>query len=330
MHYVKRRDFITLLGGAAAAWPLAARAQQPAMPVIGFLGSATADAFAAYVTAFHRGLGEIGYVEGRNVSIEYRWAEGQYDRMPALVADFLRRQTVVIAVTGSTAAVQAAKAATQTIPIVFVIGADPVKFDLVPSFNRPSGNVTGISFLVNLLVAKQIEVLHELIPAAAVVGFLVNPNNPNAESDTSRARIAADTLGHSLVVVSARTDDEVDGAFAIFTQKRVNALLVSPDPLFVGRRDGIVALARRHALPAMYNSREYASAGGLLSYGPDQADAYRQAGLYVGRILKGESPADLPIVQPTKFELIINLKTAKALGIEIPPMLLARANEVIE
>jgi putative ABC transport system substrate-binding protein len=326
---MRRREFISLLGGAAA-WPVAARAQQPAMPVIGFLGSGTLNAYAAYVTAFGEGLGQTGYVEGRNVAIEYRWAEGQYDQMPALVADFLRHKTAVIAVTGSTAAVQAAKAATQTIPIVFAIGADPVKFGLVASMNRPGSNVTGVSFLANLLVAKQVEVLHELIPAATILGFLVNPNNPNAESDTNNARIAADTLSCKLVVVTAHKGDEVESAFAIFTQERANALLVSPDPLFSGLRDNLVALATRHALPTIYNAREYVSAGGLLSYGPDQASAYRQAGVYVGRILKGENPADLPVVQPTKFELFINLKTARALGLSVPPMLLARADEVIE
>jgi putative ABC transport system substrate-binding protein len=326
---MRRRDFITLIG-CLAAWPLAVPAQQPATPVIGFLGSGTLNAYAAYVTAFGEGLGQTGYVEGRNVAIEYRWAEGQYDQMPALVADFLRHKTAVIAVTGSTAAVQAAKAATQTIPIVFAIGADPVKFGLVASMNRPGSNVTGVSFLANLLVAKQVEVLHELIPAATILGFLVNPNNPNAESDTNNARIAADTLSCKLVVVTAHKGDEVESAFAIFTQERANALLVSPDPLFSGLRDNLVALATRHALPTMYNAREYVSAGGLLSYGPDQASAYRQAGVYVGRILKGENPADLPVVQPTQFELFINLKTARALGLSVPPMLLARADEVIE
>jgi putative tryptophan/tyrosine transport system substrate-binding protein len=326
---MRRRDFIALLGGAAI-WPLAARAQQPTIPVIGFLGSATPDAYGAYVMAFRQGLSETGYVEGRNVTTEYRWAEGQYDRMPALVADLLRRQAVALAVTGSTAAVQAANAATQTIPIVFAIGADPVKFALVASLSRPGGNVTGVSFLANLLVAKQLEVLHELIPAAAIVGFLVNPNNPNVESDMNNARLAADTLGRKLVVVSARTGDDVDVAFAVLTQERANALLISPDPLFSVRRDQVVALATRHALPTMYSSREYALAGGLLSYGPDQADAYRQVGVYIGRILKGERPSDLPVMQPTKFEMVINIKTAKALSLEVPPTLLSRADEVIE
>jgi putative ABC transport system substrate-binding protein len=326
---MKRRAFIAGLG-CAAAWPLAARGQQAAMPVIGFLGSATLNGFATYLAAFHQGLAEIGYVEARNVAIEYRWADGQYDRIPAMITDFLRDQTVVIVVAGSTAAVQAAKAATATIPIVFVIGADPVKFGLVASLNRPGGNITGVSFLANSLVAKQFDVLCELIPAAAIVGFLINPNNPNAESDTNNIRSAADTLGRKLVVVSARTDDEVDDAFAMLSQKRANALLLSADPLFIARRDRVVALATSHALPTMYNWREYASAGGLLSYGPDQAAAFHQAGVSVGRILKGEKPADLPVMQPTKFELVINLKTAKSLGLDIPPALLARADEVIE
>ena len=324
-----RREFIVGLCGAAA-WPVVARAQPTAMPVIGFLGSATRDGFATYVTAFQHGLAETGQVEGRHVAIDYRWADGQYDRMPTMVADFLRDQTVLIVVTGSTAAVQAAKAATTTIPIVFAIGADPVKFGLVGSLNRPGGNVTGVSFLANLLVAKQLDVLRELIPAAAIVGFLINPNNPNAESDVNNARIAADALGHNLLVVSAHTGDEVDSAFVMLTQKRADTLLVSADPLFISHRDRVVALATRYALPTMYNSREYASAGGLLSYGPDEADAFRQTGVYVGRILKGEKPADLPVLQPTKFELVINLKTAKALDLRIPPSLLARADEVIE
>jgi putative ABC transport system substrate-binding protein len=326
---LERRSFITLLGGLAT-WPFAVRAQQPAIPIIGFFGSATPDGYAAYVAAFRRGLGETGYVEGRNAAIEFRWAEGEYDRMPALVTALLQRQATVITVTGSTAAVQAAKAATQTIPIVFAIGADPVKFGLVASINRPGGNVTGVSFLSNLLVAKQLELLHELVPAAAIVGILVNPNNPNAESDTNNARLAADTVGRKLVVVSAHTGDDVVAAFAVLTQERANVLLVSPDPLFIGRRDDLVALATRYALPTMYNSREYVSVGGLVSYGPDLAEVHRQIGAYVGRILKGEKPSDLPVMQPTKFELIINSKTANALGLTVPDKLLALADEVID
>ena len=326
---MKRRAFIAALGGAAA-WPVVARGQQGAMPAIGFLGSATMVGFANYVAAFRQGLAEAGYAQDRNVAIKYRWADGQYDRMRGIVADFLRDQTVLIVLTGSTAAVQAAKAATKTTPIVFVIGGDPVKFGLVASLNRPGGNVTGVSFLANSLVAKQLDVLRELVPAAVIIGFLINPNNPNAESDTKNAHLAAETLGRKLVVVSALTNEEVDSAFAILTQERANALLVSADPLFIASRDRVLALARRHALPTMYNSREYALAGGLLSYGPDQADAFRQAGIQVGRILKGENPSDLPVVQPTKFELVINLRTSKTLGLDIPPTLIARADEVIE
>jgi putative ABC transport system substrate-binding protein len=327
---MRRREFISLLGGAAAAWPLAARAQQPAMPVVGWLGSGAPAPWAGLVAAFHQGLSQAGYVEGRNVAVEYRWAEGQYGRMPALIDDLLSRGPVVIAVTGSTAAAQAAKAATNTIPVVFVIGADPVKFGLITSLNRPGGNVTGVSFLANLLVGKQLEVLRGIMPAAALVGFLVNPSNPNAEADTNNARLAADALGQKLLVVSAITAIDIENAFASFAQKKASALLISADPLFSGHRDQIVALAARDALPTIYNSREYVSSGGLLSYGPDQADAYRQAGIYVGRILKGEKPADLPVMQPTKFELVINLKTAKSLGLEIPDKLLALADEVIE
>jgi putative ABC transport system substrate-binding protein len=325
---MKRRSFITFLGGAAAAWPLAARAQQPAIPMVGFLGASIPDD--AYVTAFRRGLAEAGYVEGRNLAIEFRWVEGEYDRMPAMVVALLQRQPTVIAVVGSTAAVQAATAATEITPIVFAIGADPVKFGLVASINRPGGNVTGVSFLANLLVAKQIEVLLELIPGAATVGFLVNPNNPNAESDTNDARRAAGTVGRKLVVASARTGDDIVAAFAVLAQERANALLIAPDPLFISGRERVVSLASRYALPTMYNSRDYVSAGGLLSYGPDQRDVYRQTGVYVGRILRGEKASDLPVVQPTKFELVINSKTATGLGLTLPPTLLARADDVIE
>jgi putative ABC transport system substrate-binding protein len=327
---VRRRDFIKIVAGSATAWPFPVSSQQRAVPIIGFLSSGTSDAYANYVTAFRRGLGETDHVEGRNVAIEYRWAEGQYDRMPALIADLLGRGAAAIAVTGSTAAAQAAIAATQTIPIVFVIGADPVKFGLVASLNRPGGNVTGVSFLGNLLVAKQLGLLHELIPAATIFGFLVNPNNPNAEPDTNNARTAAAALGRKIVVVSARTGEDVNHAFALLTQERADALLISADPLFNVSRDQLTALAADHRLPTMYNSREYVLAGGLLSYGPDQADAYRQAGIYVGRILGDEKPSGLPVVQPTKFELVINIKTAKALSLTIPPALVARVDEVIE
>jgi len=282
------------------------------------------------MAAFLDGLAQNGYIDGEKVKVEYRWAEGRYDQMPAMITELLGRQAAVISVTASTAAVQAAMAATRTIPIVFVIGGDPVKFGLVASLNRPGGNVTGVSFLVNLLVAKQLGLLHELIPAATNFGFLVNPNNPNAESDTNNARLAADALGCKVIVVKARTRDDIDDAFAQLSQERANALLVSADPLFSGSREQLAALAAGHALPTMFNSREFALAGGLLSYGPDQADAYREAGMYVGRILSGEKPSDLPVVQPTKFELLINIKTARSLGLNIPPLLLARADEVIE
>ena len=265
---VRRRDFIKIVAGSATAWPFPVSSQQRAVPIIGFLSSGTSDAYANYVTAFRRGLGETDHVEGRNVAIEYRWAEGQYDRMPALIADLLGRGAAAIAVTGSTAAAQAAIAATQTIPIVFVIGADPVKFGLVASLNRPGGNVTGVSFLGNLLVAKQLGLLHELIPAATIFGFLVNPNNPNAEPDTNNARTAAAALGRKIVVVSARTGEDVNHAFALLTQERADALLISADPLFNVSRDQLTALAADHRLPTMYNSREYVLAGGLLATDP--------------------------------------------------------------
>ena len=300
------------------------------MPVVGFINAASAENYKRQVAAFLKGLAQNGYVDDQNVKVEYRWAEGQYDQMAALIAELLGRQAAVIAVTGSTAAVQAAMAATRTIPIVFVIGADPVKFGLVASLNRPGGNVTGVSFLVNLLVAKQLGLLHELISDATNFGFLVNPNNPNAESDTNNARLAADALDRKIVVVKARTREDIDHAFTQLTQERAGALLISADPLFSGSREQLAALAARHRLPTMFNSREFALAGGLLSYGPDQADAYHEAGIYVGRILSGERPSDLPVVQPTKFELVINIKTAKSLGLNVPPLLLARADEVVE
>jgi putative tryptophan/tyrosine transport system substrate-binding protein len=328
---VRRREFIKIVAGSAlGTLPLPTYAQHAVMPVVGFINAASAESYKRQVAAFLKGLAQSGYIDGQNVKVEYRWAEGQYDQMPALIAELLGRQAAVISVTASTAAVQAAMAATRTIPIVFVIGGDPVKFGLVASLNRPGGNVTGVSFLVNLLVAKQLGLLHELIPDATTFGFLVNPNNPNAETDTKNARLAVEALSRKCVVVSARTSEDIGHAFALLTQERANALLISADPLFSGSREQLAALAARHALPTMFNSREFAVAGGLLSYGPDQADAYHEAGIYIGRILNGEKPSDLPVVQPTKFELVINIKTAKSLGLNVPPLLLARDDEVIE
>jgi len=325
---VKRRDFITLLGGAAA-WPVAARAQQESMPVIGFLHPSSAEAYAGLMPAFRKGLAELGYVEGRNFQIEYRWADDHYDRLPALVAELVGRRVSVVATANATAAALAAKAATSTIPIVFTIGADPVKFGLVATLSHPAGNLTGVSFLSNLLVAKQLGLLQELVPASEF-GLLVNPGNPNAESDTKEAKAAAESLGRKIHVVYASTEQDVKPAFATLVERRVVALVVAPDTLFVSQREQLVTLASRHAIATIYSNRLYPEAGGLISYGASQSDAYRQAGTYVGRILSGEKPADLPVVQPTKFELVINIKAAKALGISIPPGVLAIADEVIE
>jgi putative ABC transport system substrate-binding protein len=327
---MRRREFIALVGTTVATLPLTALAQQQAMPVIGFLHPSSADAYASLIPAFRNGLGEAGYVEGQNLIIEYRWAEDQYDRLPALATELVGQRVSVIVTANATAAALAAKAATSTIPIVFIIGGDPVQFGLVATLNRPGGNVTGVSFLSNLLVAKQLEILQEFVPRASEFGLLVNPSNPNAESDTRHAKAAADSLGRNIHVVYASTGGDLDTALAALIERRVAALLVVPDALFVDQREQLAALAARHAIPTIYSNRIYADAGGLISYGASQFDAHRQAGIYVGRILRGEKPADLPVIQPTKFELVINLKTAKALGITIPGTMLARADEVIE
>jgi putative tryptophan/tyrosine transport system substrate-binding protein len=324
-----RRKFITLLGTSAAAWPLGAGAQQP-LPVIGFLNGQSPLEFAGFLAAFRQGLNETGYVEHRDVGIEYRWAQNQYDRLPAFAADLIRLRVSVIAAIGAVAAALAAKAATASIPIVFSNGGDPVKLGLVASFNRPGGNVTGVSFLTNELGSKRLQLLHELVPAATTIGFLVNPANPNSQFDTGEVRAAAGALGLHLHVENAGSDRAIDAAFASFAQQRVHAVFVAADGFFAVQRDQLAALAARHALPASYSGRDQVAAGGLMSYSPSATDAFRQAGIYTGRILKGEKPADLPVLQPTKFEFVINLKTAKALGLDVPEKLLALTDEVIE
>ena len=326
---LKRREFITLLG-AAAAWPLVARAQQPAMPVIGFLSSRSPGESADLVAAFRRGLAEGGYVEGQNVSLEFRWGEGRYERLTAYAVELVRRAVTVIVTAGGDPAAQAAKAATATIPIVFVSGSDPVKVGLVASLNRPGGNITGVHMLILSLGAKRLGLLHELMPAANPVGILVNPNFADAQTQLRDVEEAAQSLGLKLVVQKAGTEFEFETAFADLARQKAGAILVIADPFFTSQRVEIAALAARYAMPAVFELREYAAAGGLMSYGPDLADGYRQGGVYAGKILKGQKPAELPVEQPAKLGLVINLKTAKALGLQIPDKLLALADEVIE
>jgi ABC-type uncharacterized transport system substrate-binding protein len=326
---MKRRDFIALLGSATAMWPCAAQAQQAAMPVIGFLSTVTRDGSADRVRAFSQGLSENGYVEGKNVAIEYRWAEGQNDRLPALVADLVRRQVTVIVVSGIASAL-AAKAATTTIPIVFSMGGDPVEVGLVASLNRPGGNLTGVSNLNVELGPKRLELLHELVPQATSIALLVNPTNPNAESLSRDVTAAARTFGRQLHVLHASTEREFDKVFARLTELRAAGLMIGTDGFFVDRGAELGALTVRHAVPTVFQYREFAAAGGLMSYGGSRTEPFRQAGVYTGRILKGEKPADLPVQQSSKIEMIINLKTAKALGLTIPLSLLGRADEVIE
>ena len=324
-----RRHFITLLGGVAA-WPLTARAQQPAMPVVGFLSSGGRDSDAFRLTAFRQGLNEVGYSEGRNVAIAYRWAEGHYDRLPALAADLASHKVAVIFASGGNVSALAAKATTSTIPIFFMGGGDPVKLGLVTALNRPGGNVTGVSNFSNVLAAKRLELLHQLAPASAVIAFLVNPDNPNATPDSRDVREAARVLGLQTIVLNARGEGDFTQVFSTIVQERVRELVVAADPFFINHREQLAAMAARHDVLTIYNQREFVEAGGLMSYGTSLPDAYRQAGLYTGRILKGEKPGDLPVLQSTKFELVINLRTAKALGLTVPDKLLALADEVIE
>jgi putative ABC transport system substrate-binding protein len=325
---VKRRELITLLGAAAAGWPLTARAQHPPLPVIGLLRSSPASGTAHLVTAFQRGLKEVGFIEGHNVAIEYRWAEGEPERLPALVADLIRRSVAVIV--ANQAAAQAAKAATATVPIVFTTGSDPVRIGLVESLSRPGGNVTGVVFTVGDLTAKRLGLLQQLAPTALVLAVLLDPNTPASDEALNGVEEARRSIGRRIEIVKASTENELDAAFDAIVRARAGALLVGGGPLFLGQRRRLVALAERHRLPASYVTRQYLEAGGLMSYGPSQTEAYRVAGTYAGRILRGAKPADLPVDQATKFELIINLKTAAALGLTVPPNLIALADEVIE
>jgi putative ABC transport system substrate-binding protein len=326
---MRRRDFLGVLSGAAVAWPLTGRAQQQSMPTIGYLGAGTLEASRDSVAAINGGLSEVGYVEGRNLAIEYRLAEGHYDRLPAMAAELVGRRVSTILAT-SLPAVLAAKAASASIPIVFVIGADPVAFGVVPSLNRPDGNVTGVSQFFGALGAKRLELLHELAPTATKIAVLSNRNNPNSENHLNDVREAARVIGLKIDIAIAGTEAEIEAAFETFVREQADALLVADDPFFSVRRDQIVALAAEHKLPTIYFAREFAAAGGLIGYGSSGRENYRQAGVYVGRILKGAKTSDLPVLQPTKFEMVLSLKTAKVLGLKIPQSLVLRADEVIE
>jgi putative tryptophan/tyrosine transport system substrate-binding protein len=326
---MRRRDFNMLLGGAAVALPCAALAQQPAVPVIGFLNTGlTSDTAAGRVAAFQQGLAELGFVAGQNAAVEYRWPRGQHEELRAILADLVQRQVSVIV--GNTPPAMAARSATSTIPIVFVTGVDPVKAGLVASFNRPGGNVTGVSFFTIELEAKRLGLLHELLPEARKIAALVDPNSPESATQLSNVQDAARTLNREIRVLQASTESQLDDGFVMLARQRPDALLVVPTPFFTGKRKRIVELAARHSLPTIYGAREFVADGGLMSYGASFLDAFRQAGIYTGRILKGEKPADLPVLQPTKFELLINLKTAKTLGLAVPDRLLALSDEVIE
>jgi ABC-type uncharacterized transport system substrate-binding protein len=326
---MRRRAFITLLGAAAAARPLAARAQQPAILVIGFLNGTSPEGYGLFLLAFRQGLSETGYIEDRNVAIEYRWAEGHYERLPALAADLVRRRVAVIAATSTPANVIAMKATT-TIPIVFTTSSDPVELGLVASLNRPGGNVTGAVTLNVEVVSKRLEMLHAMVPTASMIVVLANPTNPNAETQSRTLQATARTIGQQIMIVNAATESDIDAVFARLGEQRAGALLVDTDAFLFSRRDQLVGLAKRYKIPAIFDRRKFAEAGGLMSYGGSVTDVYRLAGIYVGRILKGEKPANLPVQQSTKVELVINLSTAKALGLTIPTTLLATADEVIE
>jgi putative ABC transport system substrate-binding protein len=327
---VKRREFITLVGGAAAAWPVTARAQQTAMPVVGFMSSGSAAPFAHLVAAFRDGLKVIGFVEGQNVAIDFHWADGHYDRLPMIAAELVRRKVAVIVTTGGAPAVLPAVGATPTIPIVFSTGGDPIKLGIVRSLNRPAGNATGVYLFAADIEGKRLGLLRDLVPTSALIGVLLNPNNPNFETQSKDIQEAARAIGQKIQIVQAGTEAALSTTFATLTQMRADALSVGGDPFFNNRRNLLILLATRHGIPTMYDQREFVEAGGLMSYGTSLSDAYRQIGIYAGRILKGEKPADLPVVQSTRFELVINLNAAKALGLEVPPTLLARADEVIE